>query len=212
MTAALRGLYAITPESSASTSTLAEQVVLAIRGGVRLVQYRDKGSSDALKRERGQVLLEICRSAGIPLIINDDLDLTLRLQADGVHLGRDDPDPHEARMQLGSEAIVGVSCYNDFALAEIAEQAGANYIAFGAFFPSTTKPLAVRADPALLAEARQRLQVPAVAIGGITPQNGGLLITAGAQMLAVVTGIFTQPDITAAARAYSNLFPTETSR
>ena len=212
MTAALRGLYAITPESSASTSTLAEQIVLAIRGGAHLVQYRDKGSSDALKRERGRILLEICRSAGIPLIINDDLDLALTLQADGVHLGRDDPDPHEARIRLGSEAIVGVSCYNDFALAEIAEQAGANYIAFGAFFPSTTKPLAVRADPALLAEARQRLRVPAVAIGGITPQNGGLLIAAGAQMLAVVTGIFTQPDITAAARAYSNLFPTETSR
>lgn len=205
----LTGLYAITPEASSSPASLAAQVALAIAGGARLIQYRDKHSDSQGRHDCGAALLRLCRNAGVPLIVNDDLALAVDLGADGVHLGRDDPDPRQARERLGDAAIVGVSCYDDFALAEAAELAGASYIAFGSFFPSATKPQAVRADPSLLTEARRRLRIPPVAIGGITPQNGGSLIAAGARMLAVVTGVFDQPDIAAAARAYTNLFPKE---
>ncbi len=212
MTLHLFGLYAITPEASSSPSSLVEQVALAISGGARLIQYRDKHSDGQGRYGRGAALLATCRSAGVPLIINDDLTLAADLGADGVHLGRDDPDPRLARERLGDAAIIGVSCYDDLALAEAAAEAGASYIAFGSFFPSATKPHAARADPRLLTEARRRLRIPPVAIGGITPQNGGSLIAAGARMLAVVTGVFDQPDIAAAARAYTHLFPKENTR
>jgi thiamine-phosphate pyrophosphorylase len=205
----LRGLYAVTPDATDDPSRLAKQVAQAIEGGAKLIQFRDKRSTAPRRLRQAEALLAICRPAGIPLIINDDLALAHATGADGVHLGRDDADPRHARERLGDGAIIGVSCYNDFRLAAIAEQADASYVAFGSFFPSTTKPLAIRADPGLLIEARQRLRVPPVAIGGITPQNGSLLIMAGARMLAVVTGVFAQPDIAAAARAYSNLFPKE---
>ncbi len=201
----LNGLYAITPNAAGSPESLAAQVVLAIQGGARLVQYRDKYATDQARHDQGEALLRLCRNAGVPLIINDDLQLACDLSADGVHLGRDDPDPRQARAQLGATAIIGVSCYNDLALAESAAAAGASYVAFGSFFPSVTKPHAVRADQALLTKARQ-LDLPCVAIGGITPHNGRALITAGAAMLAVVSGVFDQPDIAAAARSYSNLF------
>ena len=208
----LTGLYAITPEASNSPASLAAQVAQAIEGGARLIQYRDKHSDSQGRHDRGAALLRLCRDAGIPLIVNDDLALAVDLDADGVHLGRDDTDPRQARERLGDDAIIGVSCYDDWSLAEAAEQAGASYLAFGSFFPSLTKPQAVRADPRLLTEARRRLCIPPVAIGGITPQNGGSLIAAGARMLAVVTGVFDQPDIAAAARAYTNLFPKEHPR
>lgn len=206
----LRGLYAITPDAPLPTSTLVEQVGAAIAGGARVIQYRDKTHGRDERCQRAAALLTICRASGVPLIINDDLELAVELGADGVHLGRDDPDPRAARERLGETAIIGVSCYDQLALAEAAEAAGAGYVAFGSFFPSTTKPKAVRPDPGLLTEARRRVALPLVAIGGITPHNGGSLIAAGADMLAVVTGVFAQPDITAAARAYTNLFPKET--
>lgn len=209
MTLTLDGLYAITPDSSPNPASLAAQVALAISGGARLIQYRDKGANDRERHARGLALLTVCRQADVPLIINDDLELAVALGADGVHLGRDDADPRAARERLGATAIVGVSCYNDLRLAETAERAGASYVAFGSFFPSITKPHAVRAAPGLLTEASRRLRIPTVAIGGITPENGGPLIAAGARLLAVITGVFDQPDIAAAARAYTNLFPKE---
>ena len=204
----LRGLYAITPDAPLTIATLVDQVDAAIAGGARVIQYRDKTYERDERRRRAAALLACCRVAGVPLIVNDDLDLAVELGADGVHLGRDDPDPRAARERLGETAIIGVSCYDQLALAEAA--AGASYVAFGSFFPSTTKPKAVRPDPGLLTEARRRVTLPLVAIGGITPHNGGSLIAAGADMLAVVTGVFAQPDIAAAARAYTNLFPKET--
>ena len=203
----LHGLYAITPEGA---TPLAEQVAEAMRGGARLIQYRSKSRDLAVKRREAASLLTLCRAVQVPLIINDDLQLAAELGADGVHLGRDDADPRQARARLGADAIIGVSCYDQLALAETAQAAGASYVAFGSFFPSPTKPHAVRPPPELLSEARARLRLPLVAIGGITPENGGLLISAGADMLAVVTGVFAQSDITAAARAYSTLFPKET--
>lgn len=206
MTAPLAGLYAITSDAAPNVAALVAQVAAAIDGGARLIQYRDKRASTVERHDRAGALLAQCRAANIPLIINDDVALAVAIGADGVHLGRDDADLPLARAQLGSAAIIGVSCYNDFALAETATAAGASYVAFGSFFPSATKPHAVRADLALLTAARRQLAVPCVAIGGITPQNGSTLIAAGAQMLAVVTSVFDQPDIAAAARSYSHLF------
>jgi len=208
----LAGLYAITPDPTDAAPPLTERVEQAIAGGARLIQYRDKGMDHRQRRDQAAALLAVCRAAGVPLIVNDDLELAREVGADGVHLGRDDDDPRTARQRFGDGAIIGVSCYDDLSLSVAAEAAGADYVAFGSFFPSPTKPHAVRPDPTILTQARLSLRIPLVAIGGITPQNGSLLIAAGAQMLAVITGVFAQPDIAAAARAYTNLFPKENTR
>ncbi|MEY6432777.1 thiamine phosphate synthase [Thioalkalicoccus limnaeus] len=208
----LFGLYLVTPGTPMAPADLAAIVERAIRGGARLVQYRDKDADPATRIAKAEALLGLCRARGVPLIVNDDLGLAARIGADGVHLGRDDPDPRLARARLGPDALIGVSCYADLARALDAATAGADYLAFGSFFRSTTKPNALRADPALLRGARKTLGRPLVAIGGITPDNGGPLIAAGADMLAVVSGVFDAPDCEAAARAYTRLFPTEDSR
>ena len=142
----------------------------------------------------------------MPLIVNDDVALAAAVEAAGVHLGHNDAAPAAARDLLGPRAIIGVSCYNRLDLALAARDQGADYVAFGSFFPSSTKPLAVRADIDLLRRARRELRLPLVAIGGITPENGAVLVGAGADMLAVVTGVFGAPDPQAAARAYARLF------
>jgi thiamine-phosphate pyrophosphorylase len=202
----LRGLYAITAGDTVTAVGLTEQVAQAIAGGARLIQYRDK-SGDPIKRlGEADALNRLCREAGVPLLINDDVTLAAQVGAAGVHLGREDASVAEARGRLGADAIIGVSCYNDFTLAEAAAAAGADYVAFGSFFPSPTKPEAVPAEPALLERAQRELHLPAVAIGGITPENGRALIAAGAAMLAVISGVFGQPDIRAAAHAYAVLF------
>ena len=202
----LSGLYAITPEVPATGSPLATQMKQAIAGGARLVQYRNKGEDSLQRLREAQALLAVCHSAGVPLIVNDDLELAARIGADGVHLGKDDANPREARRRLGPRAIIGVSCYDRLEDALRAQKVGADYAAFGRFFPSSTKPLAVQATPALLSRARERLTLPLVAIGGVTPENGRSLISAGADMLAVVDGVFGQPDIHAATAAFNNLF------
>lgn len=210
MSRRLVGLYAITPDRSdagaRSGEPLPDLVARAIQGGARIIQYRDKGRDPGRRRVEAAGFLAQCRAAGIPLIINDDLELAAAVGADGVHLGHDDPDPASARERLGPNALVGVSCYDRLELALAAERAGASYLAFGSFFPSPTKPNAARPAPGLLTEARRTLKRPLVAIGGITPQNAGALIAAGADMVAVITGIFAAPDVTAAAQAYSRLF------
>lgn len=207
----LRGLYAVTAGGS-TPAPLARQVELAIAGGARLIQYRDKSKVRTGDQERrlaeARALRAACDSAGIPLIINDDVGLAAAVAADGVHLGRDDISAAEARRLLGPAAVIGVSCYDRLELAEAAQAAGASYVAFGSFFPSSTKPLAVRAHFDLLRRARQRIRLPLVAIGGITPENGAALIAAGADLLAVVSGVFGGPDPRAAAQAYARLFDT----
>ena len=202
----LQGLYAITDRRLAATGSLTDQVALALAGGVRMVQYRDKGSDPERRRREASALLQLCRRAGVPLIINDDLDLAWEIGADGVHLGRDDPDPAIARERLGAGAIIGISCYNRLPAARQAQAGGADYVAFGRFFPSHSKPQAVPADAGLLRAARRELSIPIVAIGGITPENGGPLVAAGAHMLAVIHGIFGQPDIRAACQRFLPLF------
>jgi thiamine-phosphate pyrophosphorylase len=203
----LRGVYAITPDAEAPPTALAQAVDHAIAGGAAVVQFRDKTPPSRARAARAGAVLAVCRARGVPLLINDDLDLAARLGADGVHLGRDDATLAQARRQLGPHAIIGVSCYDDFARALAAADQGADYLAFGSFFASSTKPGAVRAPLELLRRARAELAVPVVAIGGITPENGRALIDAGAHMLAVVSGIFAGSDVAAAALAYARLFP-----
>jgi thiamine-phosphate pyrophosphorylase len=202
----LKGLYAITDSRLAVDEDVPRQVEQALAGGARLIQYRDKGEDRERRLQEARSLLQLCRAYSAPLIINDDLELAAAVGADGVHLGKDDPAIFLARERLGPEAVIGVSCYNDLGLALEAQAQGADYVAFGRFFSSNTKPLAVQADVQLLRRARPLLQIPIVAIGGITPENGGPLVAAGADMLAVIHGLFGQPDIRAACQRFITLF------
>ncbi len=196
-----RGLYAIT-RGDDLTSTVAA----AIDGGASVIQYRDKSGDNARRLAEASVLSRLCERRDIPLLINDDIALARAVGAAGVHLGRDDPSLGQARARLGDTAIIGASCYNRIDLAERAIAAGADYIAFGRFFPSRSKPDAVQADLDLLREARRRFRVPIVAIGGITPENGSDLIAAGADCLAVIDAVFGQPDIRASTQRFQTLF------
>ncbi|AKH20817.1 thiamine phosphate synthase [Sedimenticola thiotaurini] len=202
----LKGLYAITQPHPAGFNALMSQVEAALAGGVRVVQYRDKQPGEARRRSESAALLSLCHQHDALLIINDDAGLARSIGADGVHVGKQDGDTVSVRNRVGSDAIIGVSCYNRLPLAVAAQKAGADYVAFGRFFPSLTKPEAVQADINLLTEAKQSLQIPVVAIGGITPENGATLIRAGADMLAVINGIFGVPDITSRCRHFSQLF------
>lgn len=199
------GLYAIT-DAGFKGERLATQVERAIAGGARVIQYRDKGNNPDQRHREASEVLSICKSHGVPLLINDDVELANAIGADGVHIGREDATLENARAQLGNTAIVGVSCYNRLELALAAHRAGADYVAFGRFFSSESKPAAVQANLDLLLEARAKLDCPLVAIGGITEQNGRPLIEAGADMLAVIRGVFAAPDVTAAAHSISRLF------
>jgi thiamine-phosphate pyrophosphorylase len=201
-----RGLYAITDSYLIPADKLTGQVAAAIRGGAAVIQYRDKSSSPAQRQQQAAALVSLCHDHGIPLIINDDVELAVAVGAHGVHLGKADSTVRSARKQLGANAIIGVSCYNELERAVEAASEGADYVAFGRFFPSQSKPDTVTADPELLRQARQRLGIPVVAIGGITSENGQPLITAGAQLLAAIHGVFGQADVQAAARRYAELF------
>lgn len=202
----LSGLYAITDSKLTPGAALVPAVEAALRGGARVVQYRDKSGDSVRRQHETDALNTLCTTYGAMLIVNDDVELAATVGASGVHLGRDDPQLAAARKRLGAGAIIGVSCYNQLTRAQAAAEQGADYVAFGRFFPSRTKPDAVAASPELLREARRALRLPLVAIGGITPENGGQLIAAGADMLAVIHGVFGQPDIEAAARRFADLF------
>ncbi|HET7921638.1 MAG TPA: thiamine phosphate synthase [Gammaproteobacteria bacterium] len=202
----LRGLYAITDSGLLPGDALFTGVEAAIRGGARLVQYRDKSGDAARREHEARRLLEICRAHSVPLLINDDVELAHAVGADGVHLGRDDLALEEARSRLGPHVLIGVSCYDSPSRARAAARAGADYVAFGSFFASASKPDAVPAPLEVLKTARSELSIPLCAIGGITPDNGAALVTAGADMLAVISGLFAQTGIEAAARAYTRLF------
>lgn len=200
-----RGLYAVTDAHCAGPD-LVQQVALAIQGGAVMIQYRDKHGDAGQRLWQANDLQMLCHSLQVPLIINDDVELARECRAAGVHLGKDDVSIATARAALGAQAIIGVSCYDSLALAQAAQAAGADYVAFGSFFASPTKPDAVRADPALLRDASGMLKIPIVAIGGITVANGASLLAAGASMLAVSSGLFRAADITAAGRGYAQLF------
>jgi len=190
----LRGLYAITPEGP----DVIDKVRQALEGGIALLQYRRKQRDLQEARE----VAALARRHGVPLIVNDDVELALALGAQGVHLGRGDGDLGAARRRLPGR-ILGASCYNDAELARRAIGAGADYVAFGSVFASPTKPAALRAPLALFATA---LEVPLCAIGGITVHNAPQVLEAGADLLAVVSDLFDAPDIAARAAQYRRLF------
>lgn len=202
----IAGLYAIADSSYLATDQFVPAVRAALAGGARVIQYRDKLATAAQRESIARALNVLCCAQAVPFLINDDVALAATVGAAGVHLGRDDPDIAAARAALGDAALIGVSCYNELGRARTAQAAGADYVAFGRFFPSRTKPQAVPATPELLRAARGALTIPIVAIGGITPENGASLIAAGADALAVIEGVFNQPDIRAAAERYARLF------
>ncbi len=208
--ARLRGLYAVTPETKDSASLVA-RVEDCIAGGARLVQYRAKDVAPALALEQARRLACACREHGVLFIVNDAVDLALAVDADGVHLGRDDMEVRRARAALPGK-VIGVSCYDDPRLAQAAAAAGADYVAIGSVFASATKPHAVRASLENLTDARANSGLPVAAIGGITMQNAQSAVAAGADMLAVVSALFDAADVRAAARAFASLFdnPAET--
>jgi thiamine-phosphate pyrophosphorylase len=197
-----RGLYAITDGPRAD---LLDVCSAAIEGGAALLQYRDKTTDRPRRLAEASALAALCALHGVPLIVNDDIDLAAAVGAAGVHLGEDDADVAAARARLGAHAIVGVSCYDSLDRARSLAAAGADYLAFGAFHPSPTKPDARKATPSLL-RAAKALGVPLVAIGGITARNGAPLVEAGANYLAVISAVFGARDVRAAARSLAALF------
>lgn len=203
----LRGLYAITSAAlCADPARLVTAVDAALRGGARLLQYRDKLGSPESREHGARLVLERCRAASVPLIINDDLALAARIGADGVHLGLRDGSLAEARAVLGPSAIIGITCADSLARALAAEQGGASYVAFGAFFRSSTKPEAALLSIDQLRRARAQLRLPICAIGGITPARAPALVAAGADCVAAVDGVFGAADPERAARAYAAAF------
>lgn len=201
----IAGLYALTPDLLDSDELL-ERVSAAIAGGAGAIQYRNKIASPPLKRAQALALRDLCAARSVTFIVNDDVNLAYGVDADGVHLGRDDTPLAHARRRLGHGAIIGASCYDSLERAAAAVAAGADYVAFGSFFPSTIKPDAVRAQPSLLTAAKARWNVTVVAVGGITAAHAPTLIDAGADALAVVSAVFGASDVRAAAKAFSDTF------
>lgn len=201
----IRGLYAITPDSE-NTGELLGKTQQALAGGVRCIQYRNKSVDNGLRKEQAGLLLQLCRKHEIPLIINDDIDLALEIDADGVHVGRDDSTVSDARKFLQQDKIVGASCYNNLDLAIEAEKQGADYVAFGAFFPSVTKPEATPVSISLINHARQILTIPVVGIGGIQLNNAVMVIHNGCDAIAVCSDLFQAGNIRVRAAQYAQLF------
>ncbi len=207
MKAAVRGLYAVTPDI-ADTAELEAKVEAALVGGAALVQYRNKMAGTELRMVQARKLQALCRARGVPLVINDYLELATALDADGLHLGKEDALLSHARARLGPKKLLGASCYDCLDSAVAAVGAGADYVAFGSFFASAVKPGAVRAPLTLLGDARRKLRVPIVAIGGITLDNAPQLIAAGADAVAVISALFSAPDIRVTAQHFNELFET----
>jgi len=199
----LRGLYAITPDT-ADSDALLRRVRALLQGRPAALQYRNKLAGVAQRRFEAGALADLCRRHGVPLIVNDDVELALEVDAAGAHLGRDDGALTAARARLGPR-LLGASCYDSLERARSAVAQGVDYVAFGSVFASPTKPAAVRAPLSLFAAARA-LGVPRVAIGGITLDNAPALIAAGADCIAVISAVFDAPDAAAAARAFAQLF------
>ena len=198
-----RGLYLLTPDEP-DTARLVARTAPLLRH-VACLQYRNKAAEPRLRRRQAEALASLCGDAGCPLVINDDVALAAHVDAAGVHLGEHDADPRDARRVLGPSWIIGVSCYDSLDRAAKAASAGADYLAFGAFFPSPTKPGARRAGPALL-QAAARFGLPRVAIGGITPDNAPALVAAGADLVAVISGVYDAAEPVDAASAYAACF------
>ncbi len=201
----IKGLYAITPDEL-DTDLLLTKVALALQGGVSVLQYRNKLANHKLKTQQARAILPLCRQYKVPFIINDSVKLCLTLDADGVHIGADDGNLEEVRARIGEDKLLGASCYNRLDLALAAQQAGVDYVAFGACFASSTKPNAPVADLSLFELAKAQLSIPAVAIGGITLTNAPQAIAASASSVAVIHAIFNADDVKLQDSQFSELF------
>ncbi|MCC5856649.1 MAG: thiamine phosphate synthase [Ectothiorhodospiraceae bacterium] len=201
----VRGVYLITDGVPRSDPALRAYYGPLLAAGVAVLQYRDKGDDQAQRRREAMLLAALCRRQGVLFIVNDDVDLALYSGADGVHLGREDAPIAGARARLGERVVIGVSCYGSLERAERLAAAGADYLAFGAAYPSATKPGAPRASLETLAAARQRFACPVVAIGGINPDNAAPLVRAGVDALAVIHGVHGARDPVAAVRRLAEL-------
>ena len=201
----MRGLYLVTPDWD-DTDKLLDVTRRALDAGAVLVQYRHKTASDAQRAQQAGALLALCRRHGRPLLINDHTDLCMRLDADGVHVGGTDASVATVRAMLGPDRIVGASCYGEFELARAAQIAGASYVAFGGFYPSTVKKYAVTTPPGIITRAKARLSVPVVVIGGMTPENARPLAALGADMVAAISSVYLAPDPCGAAREFAGMF------
>ncbi len=206
MHARLAGLYVITDAELCAERGLEASVAAAVAGGARIVQYRDKSADTQRRYQQASALCALCRALDVLLIVNDDIELAGRVMADGVHIGRDDVDIGAARAALGEQALIGASCYDRLDLALAARAAGADYLAFGSMFASPTKPEASTAPLSLLGAARD-LGIPVCAIGGIRTEHVAAVVEAGADMLAVISGVFGAGDVRAAAAAYVKAWP-----
>jgi thiamine-phosphate pyrophosphorylase len=202
----LNGLYAITDPTLLGGEVLLTAVEDALANGVRILQYRDKLRPLASKVAEASRLQSLCRKHGATFLVNDDIDLCQAVNADGVHLGQNDTSVIEARRRLGPQAVIGVSCHNSPELVAAAERDGASYVALGRFYPSLTKPDAPQARINDLRRIRAQTNLPIAAIGGITAENGSELLTAGADMLAVVHYLFSTPDVAIRTKALMRLF------
>ena len=201
----IKGLYAITPDS-ADLNTLIQKTKSAIEGGAFMVQYRSKIQDRDVKMQQCAAILRLCREYEIPCIVNDDVDMCRILEADGVHLGEKDDNIAEVRHILGEDAIIGSSCYDQLDRAKSAQKEGASYVAFGAMFPTSTKPNAPRATLALLKEAKREIQIPIVAIGGITVNNAHDVIKTGIDAIAVINSLYEAKSIKETAETLSKMF------
>jgi thiamine-phosphate pyrophosphorylase len=199
----MKGLYAITPDTT-STDALARIADEALRGGIDFLQYRNKLAGASLRKEQAQMLLRMARAFNVPLIVNDDVALAAQIDADGAHVGRDDGEVSAARRALPGK-LLGASCYASLEAARAAIADGADHVAFGSVFSSVTKPGATRVPLELFSRARN-LGVPLIAIGGITLDNAGLAVSAGADCIAVISDLFGAPDIAGRAARYRSIF------
>ncbi len=202
----MKGLYAITDTTNYSSQIMLAKTDEILRAGAMILQYRNKQADENTRITEATQLYDLCQQYSVPLIINDDISLAISIGADGIHLGKSDSSIADARERLGNNTIIGCSCYNDLDRANNAVNEGADYIAFGAFFPSPTKPDAVHATPELIMKTKQEHDITVVAIGGITSENGQSLIDAGADMLAVISGLYASTSPFNTATKYVNLF------
>ncbi len=196
------GLYAITKTEGLTPQQTIDSVSAAIRGGAKVIQYRDKNRRFPISI--ACALSSLCHQSNIPFIVNDDIELAAHIGADGVHLGKDDHSFDNAKHLLGSDSIVGISCYSSLEKAKAAQHLGATYVAFGRFFPSKSKPEAPFANLDVLKQVH--IHIPVVAIGGITLDNGRILLNAGADLLAVIDAVCGRKNPEQAARQFKELF------
>ncbi|RJF95656.1 thiamine phosphate synthase [Noviherbaspirillum saxi] len=206
----MRGLYLVTPDWH-DTAKLLDITEQALAGGASLVQYRNKTADTALRYEQASQLQALCRRYARPFIVNDFVKLCIELDTDGIHVGANDTPIAAIRSAIGSDKIVGATCYGDLDIACRARQAGASYVAFGGFYPSLVKKYPSTTSPGIVSRAKAQIGLPLVVIGGMTTGNAQPLLVAGADMVAAISSIYLAKNPLAAARDFVALFDTAAS-